>query len=120
MQDTPALKNAKTALKKVKNQALVTARANVGASSKDVRINITDDEWKAIQARAVSNAMLEKILRYTDQDALKERATPRTRTQLSPARVERIKRMSASGFTYAEIADALGVSASTVSNYLKG
>lgn len=120
VQDNPDLKNDKKALKKVKNQALVTARANVGASSKDVRINITDDEWKAIQARAVSNAQLEKILRYTDQDALKERATPRTRTQLSPARVERIKRMSASGFTYSEIADALGVSASTVSNYLKG
>lgn len=118
VQDNPDLNNDKKALKKVKNQALVTARANVGASSKDVRIVITDKEWEAIQAHAISNAQLEKILRYTDQDALKERATPRTSTQLSQARVDRIKRMAASGYSYSEIADALNISTGTVTKYL--
>ena len=60
-----------------------------------------------------------QILRYTDQDALKARAMPKTTTQLSDTKVQKIKSMSASGYTNAEIAEALGVSTSTIYNYIK-
>ena len=74
---------------------------------------------QAIQAGAVSDSKLMQILRYTDQDALKARAMPKTTTQLSDTKVQKIKSMSASGYTNAEIAEALGVSTSTINNYIK-
>ena len=51
-------------------------------------------------------------------DKLKERATPRTRTVVSDAKKSKAKAMSSSGYTTSEIAKALGVSPSTVSNIL--
>lgn len=55
---------------------------------------------------------------YSDPDVVRERATPRASTQLSEARVNRIKAMANSGSTNSEIADALGISPSVVSKYL--
>ena len=61
---------------------------------------------------------MKEILRYADPDVVRARATPRTTTQLSDARVNRIKAMANSGSTNREIADALGISPSAVSKYL--
>lgn len=55
---------------------------------------------------------------YQSDDKLRQRATPRATTTLSSAKVNKISSMNASGYTTAEIAEALGVSASTVSKYL--
>ena len=117
IQDNPDMD--KDDIKKASNIALNDARASVGASGKDTRINITDREWEAIQAGAISDNQLTQILRYSDADKLKERAMPRSTSGLSTAKTSRAKAMQASGFTIAEIADALGVSASTISNALK-
>ena len=63
--------------------------------------------------------MLSKILRYTDPDAVRSLAMPKSATQLSAVQVNKIKAMSSSGrYTIAQIADALGVSPSTVGEYL--
>lgn len=110
----------KSEIKKASQIALNNARAAVGASGKNSRITITDKEWEAIQAGAISDSKLSQILRYTDTDVIREKATPRTSTKLSTAKVNKIKAMSSSGFTIAEIADALNISKSMVSNYLKG
>ena len=99
-------------LKKVKNQALMEARLKVG--SKRNPIEITDREWEAIQAGAISENKLMQILNHTDLDKLRERATPRARTELSSAKISRIKALKASGYTIDEIAQAVGVSSSTV------
>lgn len=99
-------------LKKAKNQALMEARLKVG--SKRNPIDITDREWEAIQAGAISENKLMQILNHTDLDKLRERATPRARTELSSAKVARIKALKASGYTIDEIAQAVGVSSSTV------
>lgn len=115
-QDNPNID--KKELKKIKQMALDDARASVGASGKDTRITITDSEWSAIQAGAISDSNLTKILRYTDTDSVRERATPRATTQLSTAQVNRIKSMSRSGYSNAEIAKALGKSVSTISSYV--
>ena len=107
-------------IKKVSQQALSKARNELNSvSRRDRSIKITDKEWEAIQAGAVSENVLKKILDNTDVDTLRERATPRTTKELSSAKVSRIKAMSAS-YTLQQIADKMGVSVSTVSKYLKG
>lgn len=108
-------------IKKASQQALTKYRNSVGSISRRERsIKITDREWEAIQAGAISENNLKKILNNTDVDNLRERATPRSTSTLSPAKVSRIKAMSASNYSLTEIAKALGVSTSTVSKYLKG
>ena len=89
-------------------------------SRKDRSIKITDSEWAAIQAGAVSENILTKILNNTDPDSLRQRAMPKASSSLSTAQVNTIKAMRASNYTLAEIANKMGVPTSTVSNYLKG
>ena len=108
-------------IKKASQQALSKYRDEVGSvSRRDRSIKITDKEWEAIQAGAISENKLKQILNNADVDELRQRATPRSTTTLSSAKVNRIKAMSNSNYSLAEIANALGVSTSTVSNYLKG
>lgn len=108
----------KKEIKKASQIAINNARVSVGASGKESRISITDREWEAIQAGAITDSKLSQILRYTDTDALRQRATPKTTTTMSTAKANKAKAMYASGYTYAEIADALGMSSSSVSKYL--
>lgn len=108
-------------IKKASQQALTKYRNEVGSISRSKRsIKITDREWEAIQAGAISENTLKKILDNTDVDNLRERATPRSTGTISKAQANRIKAMSASNYTLSEIASKLGVSTSTVSKYLKG
>lgn len=102
-------------IKKAGQQALVKARIDVGAKRETIKI--TDREWEAIQAGAISNNKLQQIVAHTDTDELRQRATPRTTTTLSQAKINKIQNMRASGYTNAEIAEAIGVSTSTVSKY---
>ncbi len=105
-------------IKKAGQQALTKYRSSVGAKRNPIKI--TDKEWEAIQAGAISENVLTKILNNTDVDNLRERATPRSTNTLSQAKVNKIKAMRNSNYTLQEIAKALGVSTSTVSSYLKG
>ena len=107
-------------IKKASQQALTKYRNQVGSVARSTRsIKITDREWAAIQAGAISENVLKKILNNTDVDSLREKATPRSTTTLSQAKINRIKSMSASNYTASEIAKKLGISTSAVSNYLK-
>ncbi len=103
---------------KIKQQALTAARLKYGAQR--YPIDISDREWEAIQKGAISDSMLRKILKYADTDKLKERAMPRSIDVLSNAKQARIRSMSAAGYTIAEIAERMDISASTVKKYLKG
>lgn len=113
-QANPDMTNAE--IKKANQQALTAARKQVGAERKPVVI--TDREWEAIQAGAISENKLTQILNNADIDSLRQRATPRATTTLSTAKQNKIASMSASGYTTSEIAEALGISTSTVSKYL--
>lgn len=99
---------------RVKAQALNKARSIVGA--KKEKIEITDREWEAIQAGAISTNKLTEILNNADSDAIKKRATPKKQTStLSKAQMSLLKSMINSGmYTQKDIADRLGVSVSTV------
>ena len=102
-------------LKKIKQDALNTARTKFGAKRES--IVISDNEWKAIQKGAISENVLTKIIQNADTDSLRSKATPRNQKSLSDAKLNKLKAMKASGYTNAEIADALGISASTVAKY---
>lgn len=108
----------KDEISKIRRAAISDARNSTGASGKRTRITISDGEWTAIQSGAISDTALSEILRYAEPKTVRERATPRRTTQLSDARVSRIKAMASSGHTNAEIAEALGISTSAVSKYL--
>lgn len=112
----PDLANDKKMLKKVSQQAIVAARQQVGA--KRHPITISDKEWEAIQAGAISDNVLSQILDSADIDNLRQRATPRASNELSNSKIALIKARAASGYTNAQIAESLGISASTVSKYL--
>lgn len=112
---------SKSDLKKARQQAISKYRDEVGSISRKKRnIEITDKEWEAIQAGAISESKLKDILNNTDIDKLRELATPKTKLTLSTAKINTIKAMSASNYTLEQIADKLGVSTSTVAKYLKG
>lgn len=109
---------SKSEIKKEGQRALTTARNMVGA--KRTLINITDKEWEAIQAGAISENKLKQILNNTDIDVIRERATPRTTSTISSAKLNKINAMKSSGYTTSEIAEAIGVSAATISKYING
>lgn len=107
--------------KKLGQQALTKYRQEVDAvSRRDRSIKITDREWEAIQAGAISENKLKQILNNADIDELRQRATPRTTTSISAAKASRIRALSGSNYSIGEIAKKVGLSPSTVSNYLKG
>ena len=120
IQDNPELgeKSNKKMLEKVRSAAIEDARISVGASGKATRIHITEKQWEAIQAGAITSTKLSTILKYTDPDELKSLAMPKSKTTLTTAKQNKLKQMHNSGYTIAEIADELGVSTGTVSKYL--
>lgn len=102
-------------LKKIKQDALTRARAKFGAKRESIVID--DNEWTAIQAGAISENVLNKIIQNADVDSLRSKATPRDNKVLTDVKLNRLKAMKASGYTNAEIAEALNIAASTVAKY---
>lgn len=102
----------KAELKKLKGLALAEARARTGADKH--QIQISDRQWEAIQAGAITPSRLKDILDNADLKKVKELATPRTTLKMTSAKVQRARAMLASGYTQAEIADAIGVGLTTL------
>lgn len=103
-------------LKKIRGQELEKARARTGA--KKQQIKFTPSEWDAIQAGAITGSKLKEILRHADLDEVKKLATPKPSRGLSSALASRAKAMLAAGYTQAEVADALGISTSTINTLI--
>ena len=108
--DNPDMTNKE--IKKAGQQALDAARRQVGA--KKEQVVITDREWEAIQAGAISTNKLKKILDNADMDKVKQLATPKSSNKVNTQTINRIKTLKANGYTNAEIANKLGISTSTV------
>lgn len=96
---------------KLGRRSLARAREVTGA--KRVNIAITDREWEAIQAQAISKTMLNSILKNTDDETVKKMATPK-QVGMTPAMIGRARSMISRGLTYAEVASALGVSTTSI------
>jgi hypothetical protein len=108
----------KDSIKKLRYQELEKARAAVGVSRE--KFDITDNEWAAIQAGAISNHKLEQILLKADVDRIRQLATPKKVELMTPNKSARALQMFASGYTRAQIAAALGISLSTLDKELYG
>lgn len=104
-------------LKKAKSRHLEAARIATGAKKK--RIEISPKEWEAIQAGAVHDNTLLKILDNTDSKEVRKLAMPRG-TAISSAKLARAKSLLNSGQTWADVAEILGVSQSTLQKELNG
>lgn len=98
-------------VKKLKSRSLARARDTIGA--KKTNIKIEENEWEAIQARAVSSTKLKQILDNADMDIVRKLASPRD-TKLSSSKVSRAKALIDKGYTYAEVAQVMGVSVTTL------
>jgi hypothetical protein len=103
-------------LKKLNGIELQKARARIGARKKQV--DITPEEWRAIQAGAISATQLREILKHADQDRVRELATPRQNSVMTPAKLALAKARLASGFNQAEVAASLGIPVSTLNTAL--
>jgi hypothetical protein len=99
-------------VKKFRNKALDDARIRTGASKH--RIRPTQAEWDAIQAGAISPSRLTEILNNSDSKTIRQLATPKHTTLMTNAKTLRAQSMLSSGYTQADVADALGVSLSTL------
>lgn len=111
-QDDPSLRTDRDRLKKVERQALAAARARLGLT-KPV-IDISDRQWDAIQAGAVSASRLRDILEYADPKRVEELALPKQNPVMTKALSARARAMLAAGATNADVAAALGVPVSTL------
>lgn len=101
-----------TSFKRMKFQALEEMRNRTGA--KKQKIVISQDEWNAIQAGAISDSKLNDILDNADPEVVRKLATPRTNLLMTSTKTTRARQMLTSGYTRAEVADALGVSLTTL------
>lgn len=116
-QEDPTLRLDSDRLKKVERQAKSAARARLGLT-KPV-IGISDRQWDAIQAHAVSASRLRDILEYADPKRVHELSMPRQNTVMTKAVASRASAMLAAGATNADVAAALGVSSSTLRDAIK-
>ena len=96
----------------MKGQELDIARKRIGA--KKATINISDREWEAISAGAVTKTRLRDIMNNADIARVRELATPRSHKGLSAGKLARARSLLANGHTQSDVADALGVSVSTL------
>lgn len=112
--DNPNLSNKDK--KKILQQSLDAARRDLGAKKETIKIS--ELEWEAIQAGAISPNRLKKILNNADMDTVKRMAMPKNSKQLSEAKIAHIETLKNSGYTTEQIANKLGVSTSTVIKYL--
>lgn len=112
-------------IKKIRQQELKRARDSIGTRPRNpnkansLSIKISDRAWEAIQAGAISDTTLTEILKYTDTDALRQRATPRSNTRaMTASSISRARQLINNGYSQAEVAQALGVSVSTLNQAL--
>ena len=108
---------SKEEIKKIRNQTLTEQRDRMGR--KKYEITITPSEWKAIQSGAFADNTVKKILDGANLDVVKQYATPRTQSGTTPNKEAKIKGMAARGYTQAQIAEALGISTSTVAEVIR-
>lgn len=118
----PAIKDDKSRMKKIRSQAMNEARYELRAGGREKRVYITDKEWEAIQANAISANRVSQIIRKADKDRVTQLALPKETTTITPAKEGLIKSMLTSNkdYTLAEIANRAGVSVSTVLDVKNG
>lgn len=110
-ESNPDLTNSEK--KKLKDSLLRQARESFGIEKKP--FIITPKEWEAIQSGAVRPTTLKAIFQAADDEQLKKLATPSYKTGMSPSKIAAAKAMlKNNNYTLNDVAEALGVSVSTL------
>ena len=104
-------------VKKAKSRALEYARNSTGA--RKIPVDITPKEWEAIQAGAISDSKVREILTNTDIAKVRSYAMPRAAKGMATAKVQRAQSMINRGYSWDEVAEAMGVSVSTLRRALE-
>lgn len=103
---------------KLKSQVLAAARAKHNPADPDGPFNITPKEWEAISNGAVSHSTISDVLKYGNNEQIKKYATPKDPVTVKAPSIARAKSLIANGYTPAQVAEALGVSTTTVYNII--
>jgi hypothetical protein len=106
-------------LRKVQYTQVENARRRLGANKKESQVQITQNEWDAIQAGAISDQRLRDILTNTDMEQVRKYAAPRRTHLMTSSKVSRAKAMLDNGATRAEVAKLFGVSLTTLDTATK-
>ena len=105
--------------KKLRSQVIAATRAKAGALPREQRaIKTTDSEWEAIVSGALSGEKTRKILTYMDTEEVLRRTSTRKTNTISDAKLARARAMLNAGYTWADVADSVGVSESTLRNHI--
>lgn len=102
----------KEEIKKKRNKILAEARIQAGCNKQ--RVILDEKEVEAVQKGAISNATMLEIFNQGDQDKLKKAFTPKTKRGMTTSQISKAKRLLKAGYTQADVAEALGVSVSTI------
>ena len=102
---------------KERARLLDSARKSIGAKKLIIGSAdnpLTQREWDAIQAGAISKTKLKAILDNSDMSVVKQYAIPRTRNGISPAKLSRAKMMLDRGYSRTDVCNMLEISESTL------
>jgi len=112
----PSIYEDKDKWKKLNAKALENARdaVNGGTHVKRYRIELTDREWEAIQAGAISDTQFQRVIRYSDSNELKKRALPRENSGMNASAKSRARMLLNNGLAPSTVANELGVSLDTL------
>ena len=103
--------------KKVSTLTIASERANAKSVKHDY--SLTSKEWEAINAGALSSSKTSDVIKYMNKEKLREYAIPENPKEVSSTKQARIKALANNGYTLSEIADSVGLSVSTVNQYIK-
>lgn len=117
IKDNPAISSDEEG--KLKTQTLAAARFRTGANKKQNSIDLTSEEWAAIQAGALSSSRIKDVIKNTNKDKLLSMALPRQKSIIGSAELASIKSMVANGYTIQEISESTGFSTSTISDVIR-
>lgn len=109
-------KDSRDRLKKRRSREIESARALTGAKRRP--IDLTQKEWNAIEAGAISDNMLLKILRYSDKKQVREYTSKKTSSGINPAKLDMARRLLLRGVPQKAVAEQVGVSLTTLKKEL--
>ena len=103
--------------KRLRGQKLTESRQRTGANKQ--RVVFTEKEWEAINAGAISESKLQKLLDNADTDSYRTMALPKS-SRVSASTANRVQSLLAAGWTRNQIVDAGYASMETVKEVQKG
>lgn len=107
----PSLDLSKEEIRKIKGNAIKTAREATGAQKE--RVRFTDKEWEAVQKHAIAEGKVRDLLQNSDQEHYMSLAMPKT-SGISNATANYIQQLLNAGYSKNQIAENYHYSIDTI------